>query len=518
MRVGGSRISRLIGTVVAAAAAAVLAGCALAPAPKAHYIMVHKEGDPYSREREKLDRAEFDAHLRIILAGIDAHVRDQRTADRATPARILIFVHGGLNPYAGSLRRVRQLLDTDPRDVSACRDSRGPTEAEREAEAADARNQDEHRRGRLHCTSYYPVFINWNSSLFSSLWDDLFIIRGGKREPFVAAVTAPFLLVGRLLDSAISVPYSLWLFARPEPPPPPYEGDPDPDKGLTYYGLAPVRGLTVPFIRGFGTGAWEVMKRRADFVTAEILPEEAVADLAKRTTGKEFRHGAGLTFMRALAGRLCIQTDTDQLFWLFAPAAREHRGRLEPCRDGDPGQRVEITLAGHSMGALVVNRILRVFAYLPFQHIVYLAAAASLGEFEDSVLPYLDRHPQAKFYSFSLSLNRERYEKGPGDFYERGSLLVWIDYLFERVNTLEDLRAGRYRNLWQPSARYVEWLRDHYPGRVEFYRLTAPGAPLEHGDFGNRAKLPCLLRLADPGAVDKAGCESVTAPYEPPAR
>lgn len=45
---------------------------------------------------------------------------------------------------------------------------------------------------------------------------------------------------------------------------------------------------------------------------------------------------------------------------------------------------------------------------------------------------------------------------------------------------------------------------------MRFIRLTAPFSPEKHGDFGNRAKLPCLLGDADPAAVAMAGCEAVT--------
>jgi len=49
-------------------------------------------------------------------------------------------------------------------------------------------------------------------------------------------------------------------------------------------------------------------------------------------------------------------------------------------------------------------------------------------------------------------MNDERYEKGWGDLWERGSLLVWIDNLFERIHSPYQLRLGRCLNLFRKSS------------------------------------------------------------------
>lgn len=477
---------------------AALAGCAALPAaPPAHYILVHKEGDPIDREKKKLTPEQFKSqYVDRILAGIERHVA-KPTDDK--PTRIMLFVHGGLNTYEAGLKRVNDLvrLEDDP-------------------EAPDA------PWGRLLGTPYYPIFVNWNSSLWSSLWDDIFIVRRGRRAPLQATATAPFVLLSRVAEAGLSIPRTLWSFVEPEGRPEGSDaGERPPDKGPSYLLLAPVRGVTVPFLDAFGTGAWDIMKRRAAFVTARGLPAEAVADLEprmpKRPARDEQRQGAGRTLVQSLVGRLCVKDgDASRLFWT-EDADPEPATAPRRCKDGQAGREVQLTLVGHSMGALVVNRVLLGFPNVPFHRVVLLAAAASIDDLDTAVLPYLDRHPETEFHNVSLSMNDERYERGWGDLWERGSLLVWIDNLFERVNAPQQLRLGRCLNLFRPAPDEPRSTSARYAPRVFFHKLTgqATDDPRRHGDFDEPLKLPRILEMVDdpaarqtcmkPAAADSSG-------------
>lgn len=480
----GLPLLRPLSLGVCLAALGGLAGCALPAAPPAHYILVHKEGDPINHDRVKLTPDEFKAQfVRHILAGIDRHVA---TAPAGAPARIMIFVHGGLNTYRAGLDWVNTLvrLEDDP-------------------PAPDT------RWGRLRETSYYPVFVNWNSSLWSSLWDDLFIVRRGQRDPFAATVTAPFVLLSRMAEAGLSVPRTLWSFVERERRPAGSDDDETPpDKGPTYVLFAPIRGLTVPFLDAFGTGAWDIMKRRAAFVTARGLPREAMADLEPRM--REIRHerqGAGRALVESLVGRLCVtkERNATRLFWT-ADTAREESPAPGDCKDRRLRREVELVLVGHSMGALVVHRLLLAFPSVPFRRVVFLGAAASIDDVETAVLPYLDRHPDTEFHTVSLSMNDERHEQGPGDLWERGSLLVWIDNLFERVNAPQQLRVGRCVNLFQPAPGEPEGTRTRYANRLFFHKLTGRTEdPRRHGDFDEAAKLPRILAMVD-GTAPRTPC------------
>lgn len=426
--------------------------------PRSHYIMVHKEGFSLDREENALNLEAFKKeYIEAILCGIDRHVSEvwnRKSALVQTP-RLLLFVHGGLNPYQTGLDRIGKLLN--PKDDG------------------------EKRKHLLGRSSYYPVFINWNSSFGSSWWDDNFIIRRGTRDPLGGSLTSPFALLGRLAESLLTSPREWWyqvdnaVRSIKEP------RSPDEKKvdfvldAVSYFGLLPVRGLTVPAIRGFGTPAWEMMKRRTDLLLARTLQSNGYAT-----------EGAGRTLMVALAARIPKDEDGKPLkgWWMT--------------REGAKGP-IEITLVGHSMGTMVLDRLLRAFPEVHYHRIVYLAAASSLEDFDISVLPYLTNHPYTKFWAFTLSERDETSEKLPVDVVERGSLLVWIDNLFESELTRSQRRFGRY----EYYCKYYQ-LPKLYLSQVRVVQFQGQeGEPREHGEFDNEDKLEGILRRVDPNAYTK---------------
>lgn len=424
---------------------------ALEPDPRSHYIMVHKEGYPLDRNENALSNDAFrNEYVEAILLGIDRHVK-QRWESKQVP-QVLFFVHGGLNPYQTGLDRIGKLVNL--------------------------KDGDEKKKDLLGRSSYYPVFINWNSSFGSSWWDDNFMIRRGTRDPWGGFLTSPFVLAGRLAESALTAPREWW-----------YQGDnawksirepKSPDEkeadlvldGVTYFGLLPARGLTVPALRAFGTPAWEMMKRRTELLLARKLRPN---DYAKE--------GAGRTFMEVLKERI--------------PKDREGKPVKGKWGTGDGTKGpIEITLVGHSMGTMVLDRLLRAFPDVHFQRIVYMAAASSIDDFETSVLPYLNNHTDAQFWGFSLSERDETRERVGFDVIERGSLLVWIDNLFEHVLTPSQRRFGRYNyycNYYQLPIQYLPMVR------VIKFR-GEEGQPRKHEEFDDEDKLEGMLRQVDPEA------------------
>ena len=67
------------------------------------------------------------------------------------------------------------------------------------------------------------------------------------------------------------------------------------------YALGPIRMLSAPFIDGFGTPAWEMLKRRTDFI---LHNPEIFADNGEK--------GAGYRLLNELTEKLA-RTDTGQL-------------------------------------------------------------------------------------------------------------------------------------------------------------------------------------------------------------
>lgn len=109
------------------------------------------------------------------------HMREyfSQTNDTKKPRRILIFVHGGLNTWGEALERV-------VRPVSP---SNGNNKEIKPLFEVIKREGWEAEEG------YYPIFINWETSLWSSYGDHLFSIRQGKEtRPLYGKISAPVIL------------------------------------------------------------------------------------------------------------------------------------------------------------------------------------------------------------------------------------------------------------------------------------------------------------------------------------
>ena len=436
-------------------------GCASLPTPpRRHFILIDKEGYPVSETKgERIQLKEFERdYVGPILQGIDEYVKKE-LAEGRTP-RLLVFVHGGLNQYSDGLGRVERLLAAQK------------LKAEYPA-----------------LSSHYLVFLNWDGSLWSSVADDLVFVRGGKRREWWKGVwVAPFMFAARLAEAVLSAPETWWFqldsvgdsLRRSE------EGDDSCDprrapvieaklkdvdlrKTASYVPLFPLR-LAVPIaIQGFGRPAWDMLQRRADSVFS-----------MERTEGREDPK-AGVIFMERLKERI------------------PEKGRWSIEGEGKSGE-LQITLVGHSMGTLVLNRLLARFHELYFDRIVYLAAAASIREVETVGMGYLRTHRDAKLWSFSLSQTDEASEQNPGALGERGTLLLWIDNLFGRVTSPSRKTFGRYENLQE----YVNFSPESFTERrvtlVKFNGRDDYGRdPREHGDFNKPEVLERILEAVETG-------------------
>src|SRR5690606_32518259 len=101
------------------------------------------------------------------------------------------------------------------------------------------------------------------------------------------------------------------------------------------------------------------------------------------------------------------------------------------CADGDAHGCWEITLVGHSMGAIVINEVLSTYPDLPVKNIVYMAPACPVRDAQKVIVPYLLRHRRARFFLLTLHPIAEADEKFSVlpwyDVVPRGSLLEWVD-------------------------------------------------------------------------------------------
>ncbi len=453
------RAARLLaarGARMAAAAImlSVAAGCgALMSKACEHCIFVHQEGYPIDQNRKRVSPENF---RNTVWKQIEQGLSDYLANVGSGTPRLLVFVHGGLNRYESAIEHMDHVIKAQKRSPSL--------------------------------REHFLLFINWDSSFFTSVVDDLFVNRFGTRLSdwgivYFGIPTAPLVTGARLAQSVFLAPVSVWknLVTLYEAFPgdegkwlycaPVAEGDRESlVANEVNWGLFwPIRVLTVPVIQGFGTPAWDTMKRRAELVTAPKLAE-AKGDPKDVSTPK----GAGILLMDELKARILRAKDKPE----------------------DPWRRLRITLVGHSMGTMILNRILEEYSDMEFERIVYLAAAASMDEVRGAVLPYLRRHEEATFWGFSLYETLELAEFDGPDLLERGSLLVWIDNLFEHLNAPGNLTFGRARN----PRQYFVIPKDLGPkGKSQRLFLVrfdrGQRDPQRHGDFSKPEILERVLKI-----------------------
>lgn len=468
---------------------------------------------------------------------------------RNDPKKIMIFVHGGLNTQLHTITRAEQLYN------------------------------------KIAQTGYYPLFINWRASFTASYLEQLWYIRQGEKQPVVGPVTllptfgvdvargiarAPLVWAAQRTNDIKTAPLPAFLESkdpdhiarelickyeyknegeclekfrfRKSPVCLPFNiapdngarnftklskprehtiaisvGDDRRDCGemdmalLMYVVTLPSRLLAEPVVDALGTGAWDNMVRQTRLlfnIDDEFTKKASQVARQETDTGNPVgvanipRSGGLSIFLKRLSDMI-----------------------QEDIKNGDT-RPWEITLIGHSMGTIIVNQILRETMEskleLPVTNIVYMAAAATVRDFQDSVLLYLHEHEKAKFYNLMLhpvAEEREVYgQLGPIPFDPgpRGSLLVLIDNFLSKPLTYLDRTAGRYDN-FLPAVHVIPeklWPRVHVKtfsaGRTEEIMKESPQ---RHGDFTERFTFwveECWR--PEPGMKEKTPRDCVYAP------
>ena len=393
-----------------------------------HYLFVDRDGYAKKTDGAGMNKADLKDHLQAyFFKDLAQHLKTLRSkcdAGDCQPMRLLIYIHGGMNGYNTAFERMRRLLHDDaPGSIP---------------------------KGLLNSahTSYYPFFINWNSEPIDSMIDDLFNVRFGERQsPGITLPTMPFVLLGRMAGSLGGLPVSLAAMGSNIQEA--FAGAVEQGDGIgcaigdviAYAPAFPLYAVTAPLLEGFGTPAWAIMKRRAELAAGSRLPEGSVSS-----------EGAARTFFEETIRYLqsIQQLDTDG-----------NRGK--------PAIPVRLTLVGHSMGTMILNRLLpAIETMLPppqtdqvtLQHIVYLAAAAPIDELDQMLVPFLkERLPKenllpekqkTNFWMFDLNRRDEAREvalNGWAFIMPRGTLLAWIDTFFESSTTVGQKTQGRIENM-----------------------------------------------------------------------
>ena len=462
----------------------LLTGCSSIPqVPTEHIVMFSGRGNPvdptgnigcadkpapcngshfWLTEYPEMKRGLYDDYLSKLFAAMK---RDAPVV--GSKRRLLIFIHGGLNTQVGTIER-----------------------------AADLHKS-------IKEAGYFPIFVNWQSSLFSSYLDHLLYIRQGQDLGVLGMPLAPFYLLTDVARSVARAPV-VWLFqiwndiqswkmvtgpsetdAGRIAPDVEKEGiiDLQWEKGddrdntemtlsaFSWFVTAPTKLLTAPFIDAFGKSAWDIMLRRTDLLyhtDGEFSTESNVVKQARNEPGyQHVQADGGLSvFMRQLQAEIARNGGTNA--W-------------------------DITLVGHSMGTIVLNHMVRDFGTspsgtMPFNQIVYMAAAATVKDYEDSIFPYLAKNHAAHFYHLTLHAIaeiRDRWEPiRYVDLPPRGSLLVWVDEFLANPGTLHDRTVGRFTNLTVALHDTPEELRRRIHIKEFKVGASVKGTnPQKHGDF-----------------------------------
>lgn len=401
-----------------------------------HMIAVNRRGQPIDPVDDGiLSKEAYEAQVAKIAEAV------KRTRPRKG---IAIYVHGGMNTLQGAVARSVILTPS------------------------------------LQNEGYYPIFVNWQSDPISAYGDHLFWMRNGRLLPqekkVEALLTMPLVLFADVMRGVGRVPYDIYglaadslktnrnydhyrdqQFSRLNLPENNSEmlgfdlTDTQMLGRATIYGATlPAKVVTAPLVSAIGPGAWGAMNRNARSLM-----------LVDPVDGKQ-QKGAFSILLDAL---------------------------------GNSVPKTPIDVFGHSMGAIVLNEAIAMHPRLNYRDIVYMAPACSLHSVQSTVLPYLDQNKKAKFYILTLHPHGEAGEVPghmvAGQIIHRGSLLVWIDEIFQPTRSFTDRTLGQIDNLTDASGVIDIKLKD----RV-FVRTFGFGAfsnkprspelgPQQHGQFSN---------------------------------
>jgi hypothetical protein len=395
----------------------------------------------------------FEKHIQAILNKLFSGDVKQK--------RLFIFVHGGLTgPDESRSRAIR-----DSYIVSQNQYNDHPDEV-----------------------SYYPLFINWRSDFANSYRHQIEDMRQGEEIGRVEGfLSAPLFFISDITQAVARIPATWYKYTRTlfktkvlknvveckeEHN---IEGETviceEYDRNFSDKAQRVIRFIpSMPFqyvwvlpTDSFGKTAWINMLRRTQLIMRH--PRELDENYVMQLWQEDNSHGEGKTEFNGLSH--------------MAHFFRTLSHRIEE----NPENKITITLVGHSMGAIVINEILRSFPDLPYQEIVYLAAACSIKDFEQSVVPLLlnPKHATLKFYNVSLDPNAEAREYTVGGLGPTGSLLEWIDSYYTDPPTLLNKTMGKWQNIAIAKHIFPQEARKKMTFKV--FAFHKKEQPIQHGQM-----------------------------------
>ncbi len=191
---------------------------------------------------------------------------------------------------------------------------------------------------------------------------------------------------------------------------------------------------------------------------------------------------------------------------------------LRQINQSDERDRYELTLIGHSMGAFILNSLINsnldnLVEHQILKNVVYMAAATSIEEtiftirnlyhtYDTRGVDY-EEWPEVS----NLMLNRvaEISEMMFWGLVPSGSLLVWVDEVYERPNHPAGRTVGAEVNVFAALPYIERQLGPYYTNKITFKPFDKTrGSPVKHGEFNDGEFWhPQFWRLGDtPATVD----------------
>ncbi len=433
-------------------------------------ILMHKDGEAHFLDETHVDPEDKFAH---IFNSIDEFLEEEgnpechlecnskclSTCDPDVDRRknILVYFHGGLNSKEGAIKRVIENVE----QIKAC------------------------------CQKHnvYPIFVNWRSGPFTTLGDHYFRIRNGEEAPSQAKWTSPLFIISDIAKTIGNIPIAWYTELRQlwenieNDAGDKYEAmiERDRDKDIVsmtpdsqdrnigrhsqWVVTSPFKAISAPFLFTYGTPAWQNMKRRTHTMFASQKkdfrpPEEPPIS----TSGEPHLHPCGETqiFLRKLNNYI-----------------------LEKQSEGYPD--LKLTLMGHSMGGIIINRALRNLPHISVDNIVYMASADNLQNFIDATFPLVKKNEDLQIYNLHLHPENEDREVSAKGFVPSGSLLVWIDHTFGNPEYILQRTSGRWTNIRQIINFIPDPYRKNYHFKIFGRNMSEKNTsgPQTHGAFDN---------------------------------
>lgn len=429
---------------------------------------------PARKETKRIpDFSEYDAYIGNLIASIK---RDKAAKGHV---KLLFYFHGGLNSRDAA-------IDRAARDLKEIHDQQ-----------ADV----------------YPIFVNWQTSLYASYKDHLLWIRKGQNTYEKGAALWPFMLAADIARAVMEIPVANFLQWK------------DYARHHTYVpegaAQAETCGLDVPdFRRGPHRPQTKGQRLGAEarsFVTYLLTKWWAAGVI-------DSAGSSAWSSMVYTAKRLFYSDQEMHHPYGFTNPSVHGAGALSRFLQRLVSEKVlddqdEIILVAHSAGAIVANLVVAHFGErLPIRTLVYMAPACTVDELMETgnVSKFLANDERRQLYILALHEKSDLDEKFYLDLAPQGSLLVWLDeFIQPKYAEFGGLMMGRTRTL-----------RLHYhliPCKVQkqihvvAYGQSdpkeTPFQPQRHGHFGD---LQYWLESTWK-AENIPGLEKVPFTYDPPS-